>query len=797
MSSGNQPTLALLKSLKIGMWTAKNDQNWLLILPKSSIFVFIVEKGGHTQHRRFSTSKFFKQLRNSSPFSSTQYKDSDGCVFAFEVDCDKISGIDYSHPLVRDGRLALEANQILRREFTKIEDLLDFYSGSAPFGGEATPASLEMLFGTSPTKRRPSSESLSLFTSTPKQSTSTPESPELRQGQLKARTNLLNRISASMTVGQQDAVMFLARRSMDAFTFSSAEVAGWNGSMSPSLSASPREIQHRRQVDASSKPMKQGSRDSSPILFPSATHSIGGDAADNETPRFSSDTVNLISKNDAQLRIPHASTHTTENDESMMMDDAPLDAEEYFSDASETVHQHQHSSQNHSAAGYTTTLRSSNSKGQLVDRKRKRISVDIAASPSNTSEHEMIYESGSMRASTKTTKIYDFRLITAFFDDPHLPIALRPVIENNERLLKLYESGLPSWTIFLPSYGFYYRPWLRNITWVLFYAFSVFSLAIGFWDLYKTLPGLQLLLNKVAASVWLPPAAFLQWIETHAQIRLSILLTYMFGKSEMLVYILRMSSMTWRNIRIASEPMIAAFAPVAACVSRCVMAARYGVTTVIYAGISPLLMAIEAVYSAFLYPFSMLFLAFKQLHAAISVFLLGLLGAGGSLLSGMTTVATAAKAGRTVAQASPSALSWFASLDAFETVRASLVRAARSFQSVWRFIMHVSSATVRHRLTLSRRGMRAWRRVKSRLHGAIMVPVNAVIFVLKWMLIGMHVVLGSDGMHGQNISVVSVAKDHLGDLPGAEEKENAVDDDLYGSGSDLYGNDNEEDKKDR
>lgn len=61
-------------------------------------------------------------------------------------------------------------------------------------------------------------------------------------------------------------------------------------------------------------------------------------------------------------------------------------------------------------------------------------------------------------------------------------------LQNNEKLLKLYESGLPVWAIFLPTYGLYYRPWMRRLTWILFIAVSVFSMACGFYDLYKNVP---------------------------------------------------------------------------------------------------------------------------------------------------------------------------------------------------------------------------------------------------------------------------------------------------------------------
>ena len=35
--------------------------------------------------------------------------------------------------------------------------------------------------------------------------------------------------------------------------------------------------------------------------------------------------------------------------------------------------------------------------------------------------------------------------------------------QGNERLLKLYESGLPAWAIYMPLYRLPYRPWMRKV----------------------------------------------------------------------------------------------------------------------------------------------------------------------------------------------------------------------------------------------------------------------------------------------------------------------------------------------
>ena len=75
--------------------------------------------------------------------------------------------------------------------------------------------------------------------------------------------------------------------------------------------------------------------------------------------------------------------------------------------------------------------------------------------------------------------------------DMHLVSSQCMAVQDNERLLKLYESGLPVWAIFLPTYGLYYRPWMRRMTWTIFIAVSVFSMACGFYDLYKNVPHLD------------------------------------------------------------------------------------------------------------------------------------------------------------------------------------------------------------------------------------------------------------------------------------------------------------------
>ena len=49
-------------------------------------------------------------------------------------------------------------------------------------------------------------------------------------------------------------------------------------------------------------------------------------------------------------------------------------------------------------------------------------------------------------------------------------------------------------------YGLWYRPWLRTVTYLLFIAISVFSLVMGFYDLYKHFPYLDQVTSKTGSS---------------------------------------------------------------------------------------------------------------------------------------------------------------------------------------------------------------------------------------------------------------------------------------------------------
>jgi hypothetical protein len=51
------------------------------------------------------------------------------------------------------------------------------------------------------------------------------------------------------------------------------------------------------------------------------------------------------------------------------------------------------------------------------------------------------------------SEAYHHRTLVINFSNPVLPLALESVFGSDKRLLRLYESGLPSWAVFMPTYG--------------------------------------------------------------------------------------------------------------------------------------------------------------------------------------------------------------------------------------------------------------------------------------------------------------------------------------------------------
>ncbi len=131
------------------------------------------------------------------------------------------------------------------------------------------------------------------------------------------------------------------------------------------------------------------------------------------------------------------------------------------------------------------------------------------------------------------------QMLMAYFDDPLFPYLMRELLKNrgNKPLLRMYERGLPSWALFLPSYGLPYRPWMRRVMTVVIFLVSLVTMLLGFYDLYKNIPLLRETMQNTFGSLYL-------WLEETCVIRLGFLLTWIVSSSQfcqnLIVYPVRM-----------------------------------------------------------------------------------------------------------------------------------------------------------------------------------------------------------------------------------------------------------------
>lgn len=111
--------------------------------------------------------------------------------------------------------------------------------------------------------------------------------------------------------------------------------------------------------------------------------------------------------------------------------------------------------------------------------------------------------------------------LVAYFDDPLLPYLVREILRKpeNKRLLMHYERGIPSWAVFLPSYGLPYRSWMRKVMTITIFIVTVTSMILGFYDLYKHIP----LLRETLYNLFGP---LFEWFEKAFVLRFGLLFAF-------------------------------------------------------------------------------------------------------------------------------------------------------------------------------------------------------------------------------------------------------------------------------
>ncbi|KAK9827115.1 hypothetical protein WJX74_006970 [Apatococcus lobatus] len=313
-----------------------------------------------------------------------------------------------------------------------------------------------------------------------------------------------------------------------------------------------------------------------------------------------------------------------------------------------------------------------------------------------------------------------FSSIQIFFSSPQLPLQLRPIIEGDVRLLKMYESGLPAWACFLPRYGLWYRPWFRRAAYLAFIAISIFSMAVGFWDLYKNVPYVDQVVRGLVRSLRLPGLPLFRWLERHAALRMSILLTYLFGKSELATQMLQQLLMAFRILGRTLRPLSNFLQPAITAIQGALQAASLAVrmwgtaARVVVAGtlgsawgeVATAALAACSMARTTLQPFGVAAAwMYSLILPLLQAFRVGLLAPYGLVVAIWQSAAPVRFAVMSIASSSHQGQESVL-YTASSVLRVSLMKIVKGMQAVIRFIIQVCCDIYKHRLTLALRARR-------------------------------------------------------------------------------------------
>ncbi|CAL8460798.1 g329 [Coccomyxa elongata] len=853
-----------LTSLSIGGSTrraSKKRSLTLLLLNSTEKFVFLDHKFWHPSkdgHRK-RLQRMWRQMpfAGSSPFHHSRGRDS-GFVLAFEVEWSSICGMDYSNPLCQDGRVVVEAKQVIKREFQTVQDAKTFYQPVnllPPTNMEIQPWAVSS---------RPSLADLSSLAPT-----TAPCSPDVSirggaQGTSPALTAPPNR-SWNTGHGCQAAPVGVGICTGGQQSASAAQQAGPIRSVSPHQCLNEGGITHALNVAAASPLANRNSYSSGTArqadqrawaghLFPADTgssveHRPGGSATEGKAHGSLSSSTCAVSParepkgwrlhapsldpagNRASAAMLSPARRSAAETSSIALSPQRMPARQFeefhsctsSSDGKRSVSEPRQRIKRPPLSG---SLRSGevcegilrdvgrHASGQPVQRGRRTADTLHIASPTyqvtrqqdswhsaepslkhvrsasldgisqnsaqamarfgaaSTSSYGDIVSPGSLYGSspgdesqhdgpwpspscwTMESHTYAYRSVAFQFTDARMPTILRPAIQGDERLLKLYESGLPAWAIYMPLYRLPYRPWMRTVSYCLFVAISVFSMAMGFYDLIKNVP----YLHKVLSSL-LVPSSFSAWLDSHVQVRLSILFAYLFGKSQLFMQLLRWLGHAWAVLRTGMEPIVSLLGPPLQSAwealqifgsSLHMVATAWGavlgnmLTVLLGPPASALLGFFRAILELVMPifqllklvvvgPISMVGAALQWAWGSVRVVWAALVALYSVMRDGWRATSVVRQGTRQVGEQA----SWWylVQADAVELVRVSSLKTFRALQTFIRFFTQVCADIARHRLTLTLRISRHWLAFKARCHSAIEVP-------LLWCTMLLHYLFG-------------------------------------------------------
>ena len=129
------------------------------------------------------------------------------------------------------------------------------------------------------------------------------------------------------------------------------------------------------------------------------------------------------------------------------------------------------------------------------------------------------------------------QMISFKFSEPLLPLLLKRFVLENEELIPHCESGMPGWSIFLASYGFFYRREMRHIFTIAVWLASLCMMLVGIFDLFRTFPAVR------RAFAWMLGNWF-AWFEEAIVLRALSVLTFLLPSAAL--NFLKVFQMMWR-----------------------------------------------------------------------------------------------------------------------------------------------------------------------------------------------------------------------------------------------------------
>lgn len=685
--------------LTVGFWrrSAKPGPLSFLVMHSKQMFVLLSEepwKGQQAQSKKLF--RLVSQLNAKSPFRTSSCKAGAYMVVAFEIKWEDVLGFSYHNPLCLDGRVVIEAAKLTKRQFLTMKEAQKYYLKRV-----STPEPQSPHFG-----RR---GALRTYASSPNMSLP-----------LILRTAHLTSASSEARHSRHQHVQWQAENKQQAH--SSATQPAAMRSLDSDMPSMP---------ESSAMPQAAAAAGAQEAPFSPAHHLAPDRPSNTHSPTKTCLKHAGVGKMSPPQAREQAKLAALDQDNASKALVACLQASS-VQDALAL-----YNSQQPAISGLDSVFESAFSgASQLpLEEELRRQSA--------SSEHSVSEQWPETCSWTVPCHIFKYRTVTFNFKDPLLPGVLEPAINNNERLLKLYESGLPVWAIFLPTYGLYYRPWMRRLTWTLFIAVSIFSMACGFYDLYKNVPHVDMVLRKVLGSMFLPSTAIFHWLEDHTQIRLSILLTYLFGESILFVHLITWLDRAWNAagrpiVQVLGPPLISLGSNLGQSGRQlllfgrsCAAAGGLAVKAMMGPPMSACLAAIKAI-AHFMLPLwqVLVFLvkgpaafvvtAFQSAQLAVSTVWQGAkpLGKLARSASGLvrTTSLVATTSGASVADMGQQVGWWWrwmpAPGEAWELMRISSLKTLRALQTLAKLASQLGSDISKHRLTLSRRLWRLWRRCK-------------------------------------------------------------------------------------